>query len=264
MLSSTKRESDDPEMGAAEETVSIREPMSFAFESEAEADATCLLITWFAIVESAALGVLPVLPALDLARERDDLGYLESFFAHGIRHLKDEQMHANLWCKALLDFSRAYPDVVKRARLPGWLMKMMLRKVAVPHGVLEFAVDCLAFEVVMSAFYKVAAPRLSYPPLEPVFRRLASDEEAHTAYDLAYLEGFFARSSRSAHLRATARYWWHTAGVLATVVPLLRALDRHKPLPRGSFRKALAAHIQESGMPGCRRLVPALLSGQAA
>lgn len=115
-------------MAPAEEPVFVKEPMSFQFETEAEADATCLLITWFAIVESAALGVLPVLPALDIARERDDLGYLEAFFSHGLRHLKDEQMHANIWCKALLDFSRAYPDVIKRARLPGWLMKSMLRR----------------------------------------------------------------------------------------------------------------------------------------
>ncbi|WP_437605175.1 hypothetical protein WMF20_28865 [Sorangium sp. So ce834] len=239
-------------------------PVSFGFESDAEADATCLLITWFAVVESAALGVLPVLPALDLARERGDLRYLDSFFAHGLKHLRDEQAHANLWCEALLDFTRAYPDVVERARLPGWLMKSMLRRVAVPHDVLEFAVDCLAFEVVMSAFYEIAAPRLSYPPLGPVFRRLAIDERAHTAYDRAYLEGYLSRSSLPAHLRAISRYWWHTAGVLATVVPLLRALDRHRPLPRGAFRRRLAAHIQGSGMPGCRRIAPALLGQRAA
>lgn len=247
-----------------EENAPVDAPMSFTFATEAEADATCLLITWFAVVESAALGVLPVLPALDLALARGDLGYLEAFFAHGLRHLKDEQAHANLWCKALLDFTRAYPEVVARARLPGWLMKSMLRRVAVPHDVLEFAVDCLAFEVVMSAFYEIAAPRLSYPPLEPVFRRLAVDEEAHTAYDRAYLDGFFARSRLPSYVRATARYWWHTAGVLATVVPLLRALDRHRRLPRGAFRRALVAHLHDAGMPGCRRVAPALLGQRAA
>jgi hypothetical protein len=120
-------------MKITEESVAAFEPGSYAFATEAEADATCLVITWFAIVESTACGLLPVLPALEIARARDDLGYLDRFLQHGLRHFRDEQTHADLWCEALADFSRRFPEVVKRARLPRWLMDMMLRRVGVPH-----------------------------------------------------------------------------------------------------------------------------------
>jgi hypothetical protein len=116
----------------------------------------------------------------------------------------------------------------------------------------------------MAAFYEVTAPRLSYPPLQSVFRRLAADEREHVAHDRAYLEDYFARPSLPAHLVATTRYWWHTLGVVIAVVPLLRALDRHLPLPRGDFRRRLAAQIGAAGMPGSRWLVPDLLARLAS
>ena len=71
-----------------------------------------------------------------------------------------EQHHANLWCRALLDFVDTYPEVVERVRLPGWYLRIMLRSIGKPHDVLGFTVDCLAFEVVMpvgAAVSKVGA-----------------------------------------------------------------------------------------------------------
>ena len=158
----------------------------YEFANSAEAEATYFVLAWFAITESAALGIFPLLSALNQAQATDPT-YFPIFFQEGFQHFRDEQRHANLWCRALLDFTVTYPEVVKQMRLPQGYLKIMLKSIGQSHSVLNFGIDCLAFELVMQALYDVIAPRLHYPPFGPIFQTIARDETAHTAFDRHYV-----------------------------------------------------------------------------
>lgn len=231
----------------------------YQFASEAEADATYLVLAWFAVSESAALGIFPLLPALQMSQKHDP-SFLKQFFEPGFKHFRDEQRHANLWCRALLDFSGRYPEVIRRVKLPSWLLKVMLRSVGKPHSIRNFAVDCLAFETVLRAFYEVAQPRLSYPPLQPIFATIIRDEEEHTAFGHDYIFKLAGSLSRLDRALIAFRYWRNLAGVVMTVQPMLAALDRHQPLSFDEFLARLVPYVKETGIAGSRRLVPGLLT----
>lgn len=220
----------------------------YEFVSPAEADATYFVLAWFAITELAALGIFPLLSALNHAYEREP-AYFGQFFENGFRHFKDEQRHANLWCRALLDFSKTYPEVISRKRLPQRYLKIMLNSVAKPHSVLNFGIDCLAFEVVMQALYDVAAPRLSYPPLRPIFDTISRDEVAHTDFDNNYVAVLTSTASRYQKVLVGIRYWRNTAGVLLTIGPLLDAIDRVQAMPRHDFYQRLAFYQRQARVP---------------
>ena len=248
-------------MANAEESVMVatatRPP--YVFASPAEADITYLIIAWFAVTESAALGIFPIHATIQTARTRG-AGYIASFFEHGLEHFRDEQAHSNMWCRALLDFSRHYPDVVERVQLPGWQTRIMLSQIGKPHSVLDFSIDCLAFEVVMRALYDVTAPRLDYPPIKPIFARITADEANHTEFDRAYITGLLGELRGLARLRVGWRFWRNTGGVLITVQPLLAALHRYKPLARGEFAHAFARYVAEADIPGGETLAPRLIA----
>jgi len=234
------------------------DPEIYSFASKAEADATYLVIAWFAITESAALGIFPIHAALGMGHSQG-AAYITRFFEQSFRHFRDEQRHANLWCQALLEFAGRYPEVIKRVKLPDWLLGVMLKSVGKPHNVRQFAVDCLAFETVMRAFYDVAHCRLNYPPLQPIFQVIMRDEQKHTDFGQSYifeLEGPLLRRERAG---VAFRYWRNLAGVLITIQPLLKALDKHKTLPYQEFSAQVAGYVQETGIAGSHKLVPGLL-----
>lgn len=227
------------------------EAENYSFSSEAEADATFLVIAWFAVSESAALGIFPLLSALQVS-QAGDTGYFSRFFEEGFQHFRDEQRHANLWCRALKDFTERYPRVVKRAKLPFWLLKIMLKSVGKPHSVLNFGIDCLAFETALRAFYEVAQPRLPYPPLQTIFQVIIRDEEAHTDFGINYIFGLEGPLSRRQRLGVAFRFWRQLAGVIITLRPLLTAIDRHQTLPFKDFMARLAFYASQTGIPGSK------------
>lgn len=234
-------------------------PERYMFANAAEAEATYFVLAWFAISESAALGIFPLLDALNRAHDNDP-AYFALFFEDGFRHFKDEQRHANLWCRALLDFSQNYPEAVSRMRLPQMMLKVMLRSIGKPHSVLNFGIDCLAFELVMRALYDVVAPRLSYPPLAPIFRVIIADEINHTRFDYTYVKNLTAGLSKFKKFLVAVRFWRNTLGVIWTVGPLLDLLDRYQPLPRREFYQRLAEYQKQVGVPGSNSLIPAMLA----
>jgi hypothetical protein len=230
----------------------------YVFSNEAEAAATYLVIAWFAISESAALGIFPILSALETSHKTDP-AYLGRFFEHGFQHFRDEQRHSNLWCRALRDFCCYYPEVIRKVELPGWLLQVMLKSVGKPHSVQDFAVDCWAFETVLRAFYDVALPRLKYPPLQPIFQTIMRDEQAHTAFGQDYLFTLNGPLSRRQRTQILLRFWRNLAGVVITIQPLLAALDRYQPLSRQEFSERLSFYAAETNLPGSRKL-PALIT----
>ena len=221
----------------------------YEFANSAEADATYFVLAWFAITESAALGIFPLLSALNQAHETDP-AYFPQFFQEGFQHFRDEQRHANMWCRALLDFTVIYPDVVKRTRLPQGCLELMLSRISQPHNVLNFGVDCLAFELVMQALYDVITPRLHYPPLVPIFQKIVRDEIDHTAFDRHYVGNLTIKLSVFKNFLVGLRFWRNTVGVLITVGPLLDWLDHWQPLPRRDFYQSLAHYQREAGIFG--------------
>ncbi len=223
------------------------EPYEFA--NSAEAEATYFVLAWFAVTESAALGIFPLLSALNQAHETDPT-YFPTFFQEGFQHFRDEQRHANLWCRALLDFTVTYPDVIKQTRLPQGYLKIMLKSIGQPHSVLNFGIDCLAFELIMQALYDVIAPRLHYPPLVPIFETIVRDEIDHTAFDHHYVGNHTTKLSPFKKFRAGLRFWRNTLGVLITVGPLLDLLDLWQPLPRRAFYQRLAHYQRQAGIFG--------------
>jgi hypothetical protein len=230
----------------------------YKFESNAEADATFLVIAYFAVTESASLGIFPLLSVLEISRKQGTPAMLR-FFEHGIQHFTDEQHHATLWCGILQDFARQYPEVVERVNLPNALMKVMLKSIGKPHTVTTFTLDCLAFETVMKAFYDVAYPRLSYPPLAPMFRLIMADEVAHTGNGETYLHQTLKRNRGWQYTRLIIRFWRNIAGVLITLLPLLDKLNRLQPGIKPEFKEALISHVQQVDLAGCRKLVPSLI-----
>ncbi len=222
---------------------------NYNFTSEAEAEATYLIIAWFAVTESAALGIFPILPALHQSRTQE-VTFLARFFEHGLEHFHDEQRHANLWCKALLDFSQRYPQIVQRVKLPDWQLKIMLGSIGKPHSLKNFAIDCLAFETALRAFYEVARPRLNYPPLLPILRIITKDEEQHTNFGRGYVFELTGPLSRRERTMVAFRYWRNLTGVIITLRPLLNALSRHQFLPPEEFTAHLAQYARTSEMPG--------------
>ncbi len=239
-----------PQSGLAEEP--------YQFASPAEADATYLVIAWFAITESASLGIFPLLAALETSR-RADPTYFARFFKHGFTHFTDEQHHANLWCRALLDFTELYPEVVRRVELPSQYMRIMLKSIGKPHNVLEFSVDCLAFEVVMQTLYDALQPRLSYPPVVSILQVITQDEKIHTAFGRDYLSDLFGPLSRRQQIAIAFRYWRNMLGVLITIQPLLKSTALHRPFLAGEFRRKLAAYSRDTGILGSHKLIPNLL-----
>ena len=234
----------------------------YEFVSPAEADATYLVIAWFAITESASLGIFPLLAALETARKHDPASF-GHFFETGFQHFTDEQHHANLWCRALLDFVEQYPQVVQRVQLPTQYLQIMLRSIGKPHDVLSFSVDCLAFEIVMQALYDVLQPRLDYPPLAPIWQVISSDERTHTDYGRQSLGRMTGPLTDWQRWRVAVRYWRNTLGVLITIKPMLEAVERHRPFLPGEFRRRLADYSRDSGVLGSRRLLPALIRWRA-
>jgi hypothetical protein len=232
----------------------------YRFVTEAEADVTFLIIAWFAITESAALGIFPLLSALEIAK-KERTEYFGEFFEPGFQHFRDEQQHANMWCRALLDFVKEYPEVVKRVELPHWLLGVTLKNIGKPHSVLDFGVDCLAFELAMRALYDVTAPRLEYPPLAPIFRRIIADEKLHTDFDEGYVKGQINQLAPFKRFLKTGRFWRNLTGVVITLRPLLYALDKHCPMPMNEFHQRLTYYVELSGMsknPKILKLLPAV------
>lgn len=245
-----------PERPPAPGLAWLEQPYEFA--SPAEADATYLVIAWFAITESASIGIFPLLSALEISRKQDP-GYFARFFEQGFQHFTDEQQHANMWCRALLDFTEKYPEVVRRVELPRQYLKIMLKSIGKPHSVLGFAVDCLAFEVVMQALYEVMQPRMAYPPVAHILKIISRDEVAHTDFGRDYLREVVGPLSTGQRVRVAFRYWRNTLGVLFTIEPMLKAISRYQPLPPGEFRRKLAHYARNTGIIG-HQFVPDLLS----
>ncbi len=231
----------------------------YIFSNPVEADVTYLIIAWFAVTESAALGIFPILPALQLGRS-EGVPALHQFFKEGMQHFRDEQRHANMWCRALQDFAERYPEVVSRVAMPEWLLKIMLKSIGKPHNLRNFAIDCLAFETVMRAFYDVAYPRLHYPPILPIFRTIMKDEQDHTNFGHNYIFKDNQKLSRRESWGIAFRYWRNVAGVLITVQPLIKALNRLEFLPYRQFSAPLALYIKETGIAGSQGFIPAFLS----
>lgn len=232
----------------------------YEFATQAEADATYLVIAWFAITESASLGIFPLLSALETARQHDP-AYFGRFFEQSFQHFTDEQHHANLWCRALLDFTDRYPEVVRRVALPRQYMQIMLKSIGKPHSVLSFSVDCLAFEVVMQALYEVMQPRLTYPPVAKIMQIIMQDEVAHTSFGRTNLKTSLIRpQTRWQKLTVAFRYWRSTSGVLITIGPLLKALSKHRSLAPHEFQHKLALYSRDTGILGSQHLIPNLLS----
>lgn len=231
----------------------------YRFESAAEAEATFLVIAYFAITESASLGIFPLLSVLKTARQEGSTSLLR-FFEHGIRHFSDEQHHANLWCAILQDFVQQYPEVVERVKLPEALMKVMLKSIGKPHTITTFTLDCLAFEIVMQAFYDVALPRLSYPPLAPMFRLIIADEVAHTDNGEDYLHELMAKSPVWKRASLVVRFWKNIFGVIITLLALLNALNRLQPGIKTDFKRALINYLQKVNLPGCQKFMPDLIA----
>ncbi len=229
----------------------------YQFATEAEADVTFLIIAWFAITESAALGIFPLLSALEIAK-KDRPEYFGEFFEPGFQHFRDEQQHANMWCRALLDFVRQYPEVVKRVELPRWLLGVTLKNVGKPHSVIDFGVDCLAFELAMRALYDVTAPRLQYPPLAPIFRRIIADEAVHTDFDEAYVKGQIDQLRPFKRAIKISRFWRNLTGVVITLRPLLYALDKHRRMPMREFHQRLNYYVELSGLSKNRKILKLL------
>lgn len=221
----------------------------YEFANRAEARATYFVIAWFAITESAAVGIFPLLSALNEAHTHDP-AYFGQFFEHGFQHFKDEQRHANLWCRALLDFTQTYPEVVKEMKLPQRYLKIMLGSIGKQHSVLQFGTDCLAFELVMQALYDVVAPRLPYPPLQPIFQVITRDEVNHAAFDHGYIENLTVNFSKIKRFRLGFRFWRNTLGVLLTVGPLLTQINAWRPLPRRDFYTRLIFYQRQTVLPG--------------
>ncbi len=230
----------------------------YQFSSQAEADATYLVIAWFAITEAASLGIFPLLPALETTRREADPTFFARFFEHGFQHFTDEQNHANLWCRTLMDFTQRYPEVVQRVSLPQRYLKIMLKSIGKPHDVQGFAIDCLAFEVVMQALYEMLAARLVYPPVLHVLEVISRDERDHTLFGRHYLSDLFVPSRGWRRWTLGFRYWRNTLGVTLTVEPMLKAVNRHQPIPAGEFRRKLAHYARNTGLAG-QNLVPNLL-----
>lgn len=231
----------------------------YHFASPYEEDATYLVIAWFAISESASLGIFPLLSALHISKENDP-AYFARFFENGFQHFRDEQRHANMWCKALLEFTENHPEVVKRVELPESFLKIMLKSMGKPHSVLEFGVDCLAFEVVMQALYEVLEPRLHYPPLARILQVIIKDEVAHTEFDRGYLPELLTPLSGRLKLRMIFRYWRNLLGVLITVRPMLKALQQHKALNKAEFRTRVAFYARQNGALGSQPVIAGLIA----
>jgi hypothetical protein len=227
----------------------------YIFSTPAEADLTYLVIAWFAITESASLGIFPLLSALETARRKEP-SYFARFFKNAFQHFNDEQQHANLWCQALLDFTGQYPEVVRRVKLPRQFLKIMLKSIGKPHSVLNFAVDCLAFEVVMQALYDVMEPRLAYPPVRAILQVIIRDEIAHTGFGRGYLAELFELLSTRQRYLIAFRYWGNMLGVLITISPLLKALNRHQALSQAEFWNKVALYSDDTGILGNYRLLP--------
>ncbi len=240
-------------------TLVVVSETEYQFASSAEADATYLVMAWFAITESASLGIFPLLAALETSR-REDPTYFARFFEHGFQHFTDEQSHANMWCRALLDFTEKYPEVVQRVKLPQQFMKIMLKSIGKPHSVLGFTVDCLAFEVVMQALYGVMQPRLNYPPVKNIIQIISRDESTHTDFGRYHLHELFGDLSAHRKFMVAFRYWRNSLGVLFTIQPLLKQVGQHSPLLPGEFRRQLANYSRNTGILGSRQLIPGLLA----
>ncbi len=239
-------------------TLPLTDDNYYRFETAAEADVTYLVIAWFAITESASLGIFPLLSALETTR-RDDPGAFNRFFETGFQHFTDEQHHANLWCRALLDFVERYPEVVKRVELPGAYLRIMLKSIGKPHDMLGFSVDCMAFEVVMQALYEVLQSRLVYPPLAHIWQVISRDEVVHTEFGRYSVRWLSQPLSWRQKLGWSLHYWRNTLGVMLTIQPILKALDLYKPLPAGEFKARLAHYCRDTGILGSHRLMPSLL-----
>lgn len=230
----------------------------YQFASETEADVSYQLISWFAVTESAAIGIFPLLSALEIARkERPE--FFGEFFGSGFRHFRDEQQHANLWCHALLQFVEHYPEVVKRVKITDWRIKIMLGSIGKQHSVVDFGIDCLAFELIMQAFYDVAQPRLHYPAFAPIFQRITRDEVEHTAYDQGYFANLLKNMSRRQRMFKIARFWRNLTGVLITMKPVFEAINRLQPLPAAEFSERLTYYLSQTDLPGNPRLTKMIL-----
>jgi hypothetical protein len=235
-----------------------REPEEYNFSSSAEQDATYFVTAWFAVTESASLGIFPLLPALETSAT--DPAYFSRFFERGFIHFKDEQRHANLWCKALHDFTKRYPDSVRRVKLPRTYMRIMLRSIGKPHDVAGFVTDCLAFEVVMQALYDVLTPRLDYPPVRRILEIISRDEEAHTDFGRHHFANLLQPFSAMRRARLAFRFWRNLLGVCITISPMLKAVGKHHPFAPGEFYARLSHYARESEIAGSRTLAPKILA----
>ncbi len=230
----------------------------YQFASQIEAEVSYQVLAWFAVTESAAIGIFPLLSALEIAR-KENPEFFGEFFGPGFRHFRDEQQHANLWCRALLDFVENYPEVVKRVKVPDWRIKIMLGSIGKQHSVVDFGIDCLAFELIMQAFYDVAHPRLNYPAFAPIFQRVTRDEAEHTAYDQGYFANLMKNLPRHQRMLKIARFWRNLAGVLITMKPIFEAINRLQPLPASEFSERLTHYLSQTDLPGNPRLTRIIL-----
>lgn len=230
--------------------------LEYNFSNQAELEATYFVIAWFAVTESASLGIFPIMAALETTAEKDAT-YFNRFFEHGFQHFTDEQAHANMWCRALQDFVEKYPEVVKQVSLPRWYMNIMLKSIGKPHDVAGFVIDCLAFEVVMQALYEVMSPRLNYPPVRQIVETILRDESAHTDFGRHHITTL-VKPRGWQRFKLSFRFWRNMLGVYVTIRPLLKMLDKYRPLAKGEFVDPLSKYAEDTSLHG-QFLLPALI-----